>query len=608
MLKLMKNKTEHFARSERATARNAIAFFLILTICLNIFSVISSASPAAGASAAVDVAWYVIRQALGGGAVGSMMGSFAQDLADSAVGAYENLQDTIDDYNNQRFSFAQLDNPVQYFEDGSNSGWRVNSEISMTAEQQEMATYMVNFLNTNCPQLVHEPGVGGGLSVSSYEMIVKQAGKSYLAYLKEKCVADQTEEKQLLADLLDSSEFQFSLTDHLSLIRASADTNTTSAISRNGYKYTAPLSLCSNGFYRVTAVESLGFTPSSSTAEMIDNGYCASAFYNSDTPVYSGNQYIVYNNQIYYYTAYAVSSTAYKRIFSFPLLFRYDGSFISDGLKSFYNASGQCLGDLGITKSQALTFKVGFCWAYEPVEFAYPTTIKSDDLSTTTTVGIDSDVGFSDGENTVSDALALGLISPGDILTIDENGDIVAADNIAIDKLQEILDAIKAGTIDFDDIKEYMQVITQLIGAGNLTADEQRRLLDNVDTNVEALAGDISAIRAFADSLAEAKTENLDFDTSSTTIIDKFPFSIPFDFYNLITILVENPKEPIFYFKVQTTMNVGGLNQEIDETIEIDLTRFKYNGYDIIRMITNATSIIFFVACLITGTKKLIWK
>lgn len=193
-------------------------------------------------------------------------------------------------------------------------------------------------------------------------------------------------------------------------------------------------------------------------------------------------------------------------------------------------------------------------------------------------------------------------------MTIDENGDIVAADNIAIDKLQEILDAIKAGTIDFDDIKEYMQVITQLIGAGNLTADEQRRLLDNVDTNVEALAGDISAIRAFADSLAEAKTENLDFDTSSTTIIDKFPFSIPFDFYNLITILVENPKEPIFYFKVQTTMNVGGLNQEIDETIEIDLTRFKYNGYDIIRMITNATSIIFFVACLITGTKKLIWK
>lgn len=27
MLKLMKNKTEHFARSERATARNAIAFW-----------------------------------------------------------------------------------------------------------------------------------------------------------------------------------------------------------------------------------------------------------------------------------------------------------------------------------------------------------------------------------------------------------------------------------------------------------------------------------------------------------------------------------------------------------------------------------------------------
>ena len=71
---------------------------------------------------------------------------------------------------------------------------------------------------------------------------------------------------------------------------------------------------------------------------------------------------------------------------------------------------------------------------------------------------------------------------------------------------------------------------------------------------------------------------------------------------------MENPKEPIFYFKIQTTLNVGGLNQKIDETIQLDLTRFKFNGYDIIRMITNATSIILFVFCLISGTKKLIWN
>ena len=31
MLNQMKNKAEHFARSERATAQNVIAFFLILS-------------------------------------------------------------------------------------------------------------------------------------------------------------------------------------------------------------------------------------------------------------------------------------------------------------------------------------------------------------------------------------------------------------------------------------------------------------------------------------------------------------------------------------------------------------------------------------------------
>ena len=90
------------------------------------------------------------------------------------------------------------------------------------------------------------------------------------------------------------------------------------------------------------------------------------------------------------------------------------------------------------------------------------------------------------------------------------------------------------------------------------------------------------------------------------TIIDKFPFSLPFDLYRILTIFVVPEEKPIFKFPIETTITNGGLNYKIDEELEVDLTRFQFMGQDIIRLVLRSTFYVGFVLMLIHVTSKFI--
>lgn len=92
----------------------------------------------------------------------------------------------------------------------------------------------------------------------------------------------------------------------------------------------------------------------------------------------------------------------------------------------------------------------------------------------------------------------------------------------------------------------------------------------------------------------------------SDTIIDKFPFSLPFDLYRMLTIFVVPEQKPIFKFPIETTITNGGLNYKIDEEIEVDLTRFQFMGQDIVRLVLRSTFYVGFVIMLIHVTSKFI--
>lgn len=92
----------------------------------------------------------------------------------------------------------------------------------------------------------------------------------------------------------------------------------------------------------------------------------------------------------------------------------------------------------------------------------------------------------------------------------------------------------------------------------------------------------------------------------SDTIIDKFPFSLPFDLYRMLTIFVVPEQKPIFTFPIETTITNGGLNYKIDEEIKVDLTRFQFMGQDIVRLVLRSTFYVGFVIMLIHVTSKFI--
>lgn len=98
-----------------------------------------------------------------------------------------------------------------------------------------------------------------------------------------------------------------------------------------------------------------------------------------------------------------------------------------------------------------------------------------------------------------------------------------------------------------------------------------------------------------------------DIDTPDIdSITDKFPFSLPFDIYNLVTIFVRDEQKPIFEIPIQTTLDIAGEDYKVDEKIVLDLTQFQLNGVDIIRVFTRTVTYIAFIAFLIKITPHVI--
>jgi hypothetical protein len=89
-------------------------------------------------------------------------------------------------------------------------------------------------------------------------------------------------------------------------------------------------------------------------------------------------------------------------------------------------------------------------------------------------------------------------------------------------------------------------------------------------------------------------------------VISKFPFSLPWDLYEILTILIVPAKDPVFVFPLKTEGVVGGVDLSIDEEFVLDLTRFRIGGVDMVREIIRFVFIIGFVFMLIKVTPKLL--
>lgn len=107
--------------------------------------------------------------------------------------------------------------------------------------------------------------------------------------------------------------------------------------------------------------------------------------------------------------------------------------------------------------------------------------------------------------------------------------------------------------------------------------------------------------------IEQSKPGDIDI-PDSDTIIDKFPFSLPFDLYRLLTIFVAEEKKPIFTVPIQTSFGWSDIEVNVDESFTLDFTQFQICGVDIVQCLIRTSFYVLFVAFLIKITPKMIHK
>lgn len=107
--------------------------------------------------------------------------------------------------------------------------------------------------------------------------------------------------------------------------------------------------------------------------------------------------------------------------------------------------------------------------------------------------------------------------------------------------------------------------------------------------------------------IEQSKPADIDI-PDSDTIIDKFPFSLPFDLYRMLTIFVAEEKKPIFTVPIKTSFGWSDIEVNVDESFTLDFTQFQIGGVDIVQCLIRTSFYVLFVAFLIKITPKMILK
>lgn len=228
-------------------------------------------------------------------------------------------------------------------------------------------------------------------------------------------------------------------------------------------------------------------------------------------------------------------------------------------------------------------------------------------------------------------------------LIIDAEGNITiaGADGIeyqvselakSFDKIFEKVEDINASTLqlleylkslNFEGLESYISSLEGTLDELNQRDKEREAVygdileqLDKLNSRLDSLgldslgsiSADISELKNLVKDgikVGEIELDDFQINNDSSIFIEKFPFSLPFDLYRVVTLFVRDPVDPVFKIPIKTEITAFGLNESIDEEIVLDLTMFKINGVDIVRLILSFSITVGFIVMLIKLTTKL---
>ena len=227
------------------------------------------------------------------------------------------------------------------------------------------------------------------------------------------------------------------------------------------------------------------------------------------------------------------------------------------------------------------------------------------------------DIPFPKELDLIKKAIREGIVSENPVIERDRDG-IKTVDGINIQDLQKLLDGIEDMSEEnlalLRQILASTRAIETLVGKDRLTDEDLERilsglgvgtlpgLLDNLGdlskANTDVLKDILTEVQTITRTL-ELEARELDFDVRLPAVFDKFPFSLPFDFYNIITLFVETPRTPAF------EIPIDGRSIHKDFYFPISINLAEYNW---IARIVRELFYIAFLVVLIYKTNNLIGR
>ena len=224
---------------------------------------------------------------------------------------------------------------------------------------------------------------------------------------------------------------------------------------------------------------------------------------------YGGSPYVLYDGKIFYAPTASAGSSVGNYSCSLTEQF--------SSLGSFKAVDGSTLADYGLTKewlqAGTNTLQIGYILNlsnntnYDSPLEAYQagtmSAVTGDSFSKTTGGAVS--IPHTMAEQIIGQAEKLGLLNSDSLLSLDSTGEIAAADDITIAKLQELCQLMADGNLQFESVQEYLDLITKLVSSGNVTAKAQETILSNVEKYAKTQAKDVAEIKAAVKSLTEIK-------------------------------------------------------------------------------------------------------
>lgn len=565
--------------------KKLISILLVLIVFVNavgfgFLNVRSSASP-------IGYAIWEVAKGFAIGIIGGAAGQAAYGTGE-AVGELSSqwhLNQIKNDLENDSLVFADVD------ETGLLTFY-VSSNCS--SESAEFASILCSELNS-LNEMERRPNLYGSYNITadSYKNVKNKCMNAYIDYMNAQAQAEAASGLGDTLSELGAVTYPFDFSGPLTSMTMPSTSGAVS-LDMNGFHFTPPYRI---GMSQSYSTEEEAINHGGSIVQQSGSSYVPYQSYNA----YGYGFYVIYGGEMYFNGGYSAN-----RDISTMTVRSQQPDFNTWNSSSWVSASGVRLCDVHTFTADeidngALVGGVMFHTEYKDWDHRFPFSYSySPEDFIVAEMGEDITLDRTPAEDAIGSAMGLDLVSSNPTISIDPTtGEITAVDGISLATLENLISQLSEGQIKFDDIEGYLQTIVAILQANGTDQKTISAILQGIRSNTKDIADINAAVQSIAESITAVQeiTAEKDFDIDTpTTIIDKFPFCLPFDVYNTFNLLSAQPVAPKFTLPLK-------MEGVFDFSISVDFTEYEWIA-NIVRWLLY----VVFILGLILATNKLIGR